>query len=50
MGHTKDSIHVNAPADRVVDFCADPQNWATIMTGMSGPPKVIGDGGVRDAV
>jgi coenzyme Q-binding protein COQ10 len=46
MGHTKDSIHINAPVDKVVDFGADPQKWATFMTGMSGPDKTIGDGGV----
>jgi uncharacterized membrane protein len=46
MGHTKDSIHINAPVEKVVDFGADPQRWATFMTGMSGPDKTIGDGGV----
>ena len=44
MGHTKDSIHIDAPVDKVADFGADPQKWATVMTGMSGPDKTIGDG------
>jgi uncharacterized membrane protein len=37
MGHLRDSIHINAPMDRVWEFTHDPRNWATYMVGLSGP-------------
>jgi len=46
MGHLKDSIHVNAPVDKVYEFMDDTHNWATFMVGMSEPDKIIGDGKV----
>lgn len=46
MGHTKDSIHIDAPVDKVWEFLDDPHNWPTFMTGLSGPDKIIGDKGV----
>lgn len=46
MGHLKDTIHIDAPVGKVGKFADDPQNWATYMAGMSGPDKIMGDGGV----
>ena len=39
MGHLRDSIHINAPMDRVWAFTHDPRNWATYMVGLTGPDK-----------
>jgi coenzyme Q-binding protein COQ10 len=50
MGHTKDSIHINAPADKVFEFLDDPHNWPTFMVGLSGPDKVTGENGVGQQV
>jgi uncharacterized membrane protein len=46
MGHLKDSIHIDAPVDTVLEFAHDPHNWATYMVGMDGPDKILGDGEV----
>jgi carbon monoxide dehydrogenase subunit G len=46
MGHLKDSIRINAPIDKVLEFTHDPHNWATYMVGMDGPNKIVGEGQV----
>jgi coenzyme Q-binding protein COQ10 len=46
MGHLQNSLHIDAPVNKVWDFVDDPHNWPTFMVGMSGPDKITGDGGV----
>ena len=50
MAHLKDNILINAPVEKVDAVVGDPNNWATFMTGMSGPEKISGDGGVGTVV
>jgi len=50
MGHLKQSIHIDAPADRVWRYTEDPHHWATFMAGMSDPDKIVGDIGVGQLV
>lgn len=50
MAHLQDSIHINAPVEKVDKFTSDPHGWPNFMVGMSEPDKVIGDGGVGTQV
>lgn len=50
MGHIKDSIHIDAPVEKVDKFTDDPNNWPTFMEGMGAPDKITGDGGVGTVV
>jgi len=50
MGHLRDSIHIDAPVEKVDKFTDDPHNWPTFMEGMGAPDKVTGDGGVGTEV
>jgi len=44
MGHLKDTIHIDAPAEQVVGFSHRPDNWASFMVGMSDLENLTGDG------
>ena len=46
MGHLKHGVLIEAPVEKVWKFADDPHNWATFMTGVSSPEKIIGDVGV----
>ena len=50
MGHLQNSIHIDAPVDKVRGFTDDPHNWATFMVGMSEPDKIFGYRGVGTQV
>jgi ligand-binding SRPBCC domain-containing protein len=50
MARLQDSIHINAPVEKVDKFTFDPHDWARFMVNMSEPDKVTGDGGVGTQV
>ncbi len=50
MGHLTESIHINAPVDKVVHYTEDPHRWGKFMVGMSEPDKIIGDIGVGQQI
>ncbi len=49
MGHVKQSIHIDAPVEKVVEYSGSPNNWPKFMEGMS-DPSITGDRGVGQQV
>ncbi len=50
MGHLRQSVHIDAPTDKIVHFTEDPHNWATFMAGMKEPERIVGEIGVGQSV
>jgi uncharacterized protein YndB with AHSA1/START domain len=48
--HAKDSIHIDAPVEKVDRLALDPDGWARYFVGMSAPDEIVGDGGAGTRV
>lgn len=50
MAHTKQSIFINAPLEKVFRYTINPENWAHFYNNLASPKKIDGNGEVGTVV